>query len=100
MSKQNQTPHVDGVTAYSADTPDDVCEGDRVIRTEVDYMTSDSGDKIGYVTIEKGRVQQNGEFGPSPEFNGNQKSVGNDDPEDLRLIAEALNKTAEKLERQ
>jgi hypothetical protein len=60
----------------------------------------DDGEQVDteFVSISKGKFQDDGEFGVSPNYPGDSKSIGNANPEDLRLIAEGLEELAEELE--
>jgi hypothetical protein len=90
-------------TVYKANSVDEAEDGDRVIRVELTNMTGrgDDGEPVDtdFVSITKGTLRDNGEFGVSPEFPGDSKSVGSADPDDLRLIADGLKKIADKTER-
>jgi hypothetical protein len=92
----------ESLTVYNADSPDNAEDGDRVIRAEVTNMSgTDEDDEpvdTDFVSITKGSLRENGDFGVSPEFPRQSKSVGSADPEDLRLIADALEQLADDLE--
>lgn len=91
----------ESLTVYNADSPDKAEDGERVIRAEVTNMKGhDENGEVDtdFVTISKGTLRDNGEFGVSPEFPQDNKSVGSADPDDLRLIAEALEQLADELE--
>jgi hypothetical protein len=52
-----------------------------------------------FVSVNKGTAVDNGDFGVAPEFNQqNSKSIGAANAEDLRLIAEGIEKMADKIE--
>jgi hypothetical protein len=89
------------LNVYKADSPQDAEDGDRVIKAEVTNMKGTDGNSAvdtDFVTISKGTLRDNGEFGVSPEFPQGNKSVGSADPEDLRLIADSLKQLADELE--
>jgi hypothetical protein len=90
------------LTVYNADSPEEAEDGERVIRAEVTNMNGrdEDGDRVDtdFVTVTKGTLRDNGEFGVSPEFPQDNKSVGSAEPEDLRLIAQALNEMADQIE--
>jgi hypothetical protein len=91
----------ESLTVYNADSPKDAEDGDRVVRAEVTNMKGhDENGEVDtdFVTISKGTLRDNGEFGVSPEFPQDNKSVGAASPDDLRLIAEALEQIADQLE--
>jgi hypothetical protein len=105
MSSQNDLDvdytQKESLTVYKADSPQDAEDGDRVIRAEVTNMkgSDDNGPvDTDFVSISKGTLRDSGEFGVSPEFPQNSKSVGAASPDDLRLIAEALEQLADELE--
>jgi hypothetical protein len=93
---------IENLTVYNADSAEDAEDGDRVIRVELTNMsgTGDDGEPVDtdFVTVTKGTLRENGDFGVAPEFPGQSKSVGSADPEDLRLIADGLQEIAEKVE--
>jgi hypothetical protein len=63
--------------------------------------TDDEGERVDtdFVSINKGRAADNGEFGVSPEFNQQgSKSIGAASAEDLRLIAEGIEKMADRIQ--
>jgi hypothetical protein len=92
----------ENLTVYNAGSVDEAEDGDRVVRVELTNMTGtgDDGEPVDtdFVTITKGTLRENGDFGVAPEFPGQSKSVGAADPEDLELIAEGLQEIAEQLE--
>jgi len=92
----------ENLTVYNADSVEEAKDGDRVIRVELTNMTGtgDDGEPVDtdFVTITKGTLKENGDFGVAPEFPGQSKSVGAASPEDLRLIAEGLEEMAEQVE--
>jgi hypothetical protein len=91
----------ESLTVYNADSPQEAEDGERVIRAEVTNMKGhdESGEvDTDFVTISKGTLRDNGEFGVSPEFPQDNKSVGAASPDDLRLIAEALEQLADQLD--
>jgi len=95
----------DTLVHYQADSPSEAEDGDRVVRVELTNMNGqgDNGDRVDqdFVSFEKGTLREDGEFGVSPQFSGDpqsSKSVGSADPEDLRLIAESLEKMADQIE--
>lgn len=92
----------ENLTVYNADSVEEAEDGDRVIRVELTNMTGtgDDGEPVDtdFVTITKGTLRENGDFGVAPEFPGQSKSVGAADPEDLELIAEGLQEIAEQIE--
>ena len=91
----------ESLTVYNADSPDKAEDGERVIRAEVTNMKGhDENGEVDtdFVTISKGKLREDGDFGVSPEFNGDSKSVGSANPEDLRLIAEGLQQMADQVE--
>jgi hypothetical protein len=87
---------------YDGDGQEDVEDGDRVVKVELTSMegVGDDGEQVDteFVSISKGKFQDDGEFGVSPNYPGDSKSIGNANPEDLRLIAEGLEELAEELE--
>jgi hypothetical protein len=93
---------LENLTVYNADSVEEAEDGDRVIRVEVTNMSGrgDDGEPVDtdFVTVTKGTLRQNGDFGVSPEFPGQSKSVGSADPEDLRLIASGLEEVANGIE--
>jgi len=92
----------ENLTVYNADSVEEAKDGDRVVRVELTNMagTGDDGEPVDtdFITITKGTLRENGDFGVAPEFPGQSKSVGAASPEDLRLIAEGLETMAEELE--
>jgi hypothetical protein len=91
----------DTLTTYNADSAEEAGDGDRVVRVELTNMKGrdENGETdVDFVTVQKGQLRDNGEFGVSPEFNGDNKSVGSADPDDLRLIAEGLEEMANRIE--
>jgi hypothetical protein len=91
----------ESLTVYNADSAEDAEDGDRVVRAEVTNMQGhDENGEVDtdFVTISKGTLRDNGEFGVSPEYPSDNKSVGSADPDDLRLIAEALEQIADQLD--
>ena len=91
----------ESLTVYKADSPSEAEDGDRVIRVELTNMKGrDENGKVDtdFVSITKGTLRDNGEFGVSPEFPGDSKSVGSANPDDLRLIAEGLEQIADRIE--
>jgi hypothetical protein len=92
----------ESVTVYKADSPNDADDGDRVIKAQVTNMNGrdEDGERVDtdFVTVTKGTLRDNGEFGVTPEYPQDNKSVGSAEPEDLRLIAQALNEIADNIE--
>jgi hypothetical protein len=84
---------------YGADSVEDVEDGDRAIQIEVVRMTGKGDDgedvDVNFLSLNKGRFSDNGEFGINPEFNGDSKSLGSAEPEDMKLIADCLMELAE-----
>jgi hypothetical protein len=92
---------IENLTVYNADSPGEANDGDRVVRVELTNMRGrDQNGEVDtdFVTISKGKLREDGDFGVSPEFNGDSKSVGSANPEDLRLIAEGLQQMADQVE--
>ena len=93
---------IESLTVYNADSPEKADDGDRVVRVELTNMNGqgDDGEPVDtdFVTVTKGTLRENGDFGVAPEFPGQSKSVGSADPDDLRLIAEGLEEIAEQLD--
>ena len=93
---------IENLTVYNADSVEEAEDGDRVIRVELTNMsgTGDDGEPVDtdFVTITKGTLRENGDFGVAPEFPGQSKSVGSADPDDLRLIASGLEEVADSIE--
>ena len=92
---------IENLTVYNADSPEEANDGDRVVRVELTNMkgTDQNGEvDTDFVTVSKGKLREDGDFGVSPEFNGDSKSVGSANPEDLRLIAEGLQQMADQVE--
>ena len=92
----------ESVTAYKANSPTEADDGDRVIKAQVTNMNGrdEDGERVDtdFVTVSKGTLRDNGEFGVTPEYPQDNKSVGSADPDDLRLIAQALNEMADEIE--
>jgi len=91
----------DTLTTYNADSAEKAEDGERVVRVELTNMKGrdENGETdVDFVTVQKGTLRDNGEFGVSPEFNGDSKSVGAADPDDLRLIAQGLTEMASRIE--
>jgi hypothetical protein len=92
----------ESVTVYKADSPNDADDGDRVIKAQITNMNGrdEDGERVDtdFVTVTKGTLRDNGEFGVTPEYPQDNKSVGSAEPEDLRLIAQALNEMADQIE--
>jgi len=92
----------ESVTVYKADSPTEADDGDRVIKAQVTNMNGrdEDGERVDtdFVTISKGTLRDNGEFGVTPEYPQDNKSVGSADPDDLRLIAQALSEMADEIE--
>lgn len=84
---------------YGADSVEDVEDGDRAIQISIVRMTGEDDDgedvDVNFLSLNKGRFADNGEFGINPEFNGDSKSLGSAEPEDMKLIAECLMELAE-----
>ncbi|SMP35795.1 hypothetical protein SAMN06265347_1335 [Halobellus salinus] len=93
---------IENLTVYNADSVEEAEDGDRVIRVELTNMSGrgDDGEPVDtdFVTITKGTLRENGDFGVAPEFPGQSKSVGSADPDDLRLIASGLEEVADSIE--
>lgn len=94
----------ESLVVYEADSIEDVQHDDRVIKVSLTGMsgTDDEGERVDtdFVSINKGRAADNGEFGVSPEFNQQaSKSIGAASAGDLRLIAEGIEKMAERIEK-
>jgi hypothetical protein len=89
-------------TVFNADSADEAEDGDRVVRLELTNMqgAGDDGEPVDtdFVTVTKGTLREDGEFGLNPQFPGQSKSVGSANPEDLRLIADGLEQIAEELD--
>mgnify|MGYP002760252099 FL=1 len=83
---------------YQADSVEEVEDGDRAIQIEVVRMTGKGDDgedvDVNFLSLSKGRFSENGDFGINPEFNGDSKSLGAAEPEDMELIAECLQELA------
>lgn len=93
----------ESLVVYQADSIEDVEHDDRVVKISLTGMsgTDDEGERVDtdFVSINKGRAADNGEFGVSPEFNQQgSKSIGAASAEDLRLIAEGIEKMADRIE--
>jgi len=84
---------------YQAESTDDVEDGDRAIKIDIVRMTGTGDDgedvDVNFLSLNKGRFRDNGEFGMQPEFNGNSKSIGAADETDMKLIAECLEELSE-----
>lgn len=93
---------IENLTVYNADSVEEAEDGDRVIRVELTNMSGrgDDGEPVDtdFVSITKGTLRENGDFGVAPEFPGQSKSVGSADPDDLRLIASGLEEVADSIE--
>jgi hypothetical protein len=72
----------------------DLKEGDRAIQLEVIHMTGEDDDgenvDVEFVSMSKGQFVENDGFGIQPIFNGNSKSLGSADKDDLELIEEGI----------
>jgi hypothetical protein len=92
----------ESVTVYKADSPTKADDGDRVIKAQVTNMNGrdEDGERVDtdFVTVSKGTLRDNGEFGVTPQFPQDNKSVGSANPDDLRLIAQALSEMADEIE--
>jgi len=90
------------LTAYQANSPEDAEDGDRVVRVQLTNMngTGDDGEPVDVdlVSIQKGILRENGDFGVSPEFSGDTKRLGAAEPEDLRLMADGLTQLANEID--
>jgi hypothetical protein len=97
--------NLESLVVYNGDSIDDVSENDRVVKVSLTGMKGRDGNNemvdTEFVSVNKGTAVDNGDFGVAPEFNQqNSKSIGAANAEDLRLIAEGIEKMADRIEDQ
>jgi hypothetical protein len=91
---------IETVTAVESDDPE---EGDNVVRAMIAQIV-DTEDTYQFAQVLGGTIETDETFGPSPNWqtdqNGQDKTrtIGSADPDYLRLVGDALNELADKIE--
>ena len=82
-------------------TKKDLKEGDRALQLEVIHMygKDDDGEDVDveFVSMSKGQFVDNDGFGIQPTFNGNSKSLGSANKDDLKLMKEGIDEVLKDL---
>jgi hypothetical protein len=100
MPSNSEYSRIETVTAVESDDPE---EGDNVVRAMIAQIV-DTEDTYQFAQVLGGTIETDETFGPSPNWqtdqNGQDKTrtIGSADPDYLRLVGDALNELADKIE--